>query len=48
MATVEYMRFTVEEVRDGRADGWRFWAGWFERSSGLTWAWYCREASDDG
>ena len=48
MATVEYMRFTLDEVRNGRAAGWRFWSGWFERASGLTWAWYVREVRDDG
>ena len=47
METVEYMRFTLEEVRAGRAAGWRFHAGWFVRASGLTWAWYVRELGEE-
>lgn len=36
-------RFTREEHERGNSTGWRFEAGWFERASGLTWAWFSRE-----
>jgi len=41
-------RFTKEEVERGDAAGWRLWCGWFERASGLRWAWFRREESNDG
>ena len=48
MKTAEYMRFTVDEVQQGKAAGWSFAAGWFRRASGLIWAWFRREVPDDG
>ena len=41
-------RFTNDEVERGDAVGWRLWCGWFERASGLRWAWFIREEQDDG
>ena len=37
----EYMRFTVEEVNAGLADGWTLSAGWFW-AQGTAWAWFRR------
>ena len=45
MVAFEVQRFTREEVSEGKANGWRFHAGWFERCSGLEWAWFIREAT---
>ena len=41
MATVEYQRFTVEEVNAGRAAGWTLAVGWF-RAQQSAWAWFWR------
>jgi len=43
--TREFMRFTLDEVNAGKADGWAFAAGWFPFQTSW-WAWFCREASD--
>ncbi len=47
MATVDYHRFTLEEIRQGKAAGWSFAAGWFRRVSGLTWAWFWRPTDEE-
>ncbi len=46
MATTEYMQFTIEDHREGRTAGWNFAAGWFQFTSGLTWAWFWRPADE--
>ena len=40
----EVRRFTREEHDRGDTAGWRLQAGWFERASGLRWAWFSRDA----
>ena len=40
MVAFEVQRFTQEEHERGETMGWRFFAGWFQRSSGLRWAWF--------
>lgn len=40
---IEFMRFTQEQHARGETAGWRFEVGWFERASGLHWAWFSRE-----
>ena len=45
VAIVEMRRFTLQEFERGDADGWRLHAGWFERCSGLRWAWFARDVS---
>jgi hypothetical protein len=47
MVAFDVRRFTKEEVERGEARGWRLWCGWFERASGLTWAWFRRDVEDD-
>jgi hypothetical protein len=36
------MRFTREQHERGETAGWRFEIGWYERASGLRWAWFSR------
>jgi len=43
MVAFEVRRFTLREAKQGKAAGWYFLAGWFERSSGLRWAWFIRD-----
>ena len=43
----EFMRFTVEEVNAGRADGWVLAAGWF-CTQGTAWAWFQKVRKDHG
>ena len=45
METGEYMRFTIEEVNAGRAEGWTFLYGWFPFQAS-HWAWFRREVRD--
>ncbi len=40
---VEFQRFTREEHDRGDTAGWRFEIGWYERASGLQWAWFSRD-----
>ena len=42
-AIVEYQRFTREQFERGETKGWRFSSEWFERCSGLRWAWFQRD-----
>jgi len=42
----DVMRFTKEEHERGDAEGWRLWAGWYERASGLRWAWFVRSVDE--
>ncbi len=39
----EVRRFTLREHEQGLTAGWRLAAGWFERASGLRWAWFVRD-----
>ena len=41
--TLDLRRFTRQQHERGDTTGWRFEAGWFERDSGLQWAWFSRE-----
>ena len=42
-----FHRFTRLEHDHGDTTGWRFEAGWFQRVSGLEWAWFRREVEDE-
>ena len=44
----EVQRFTRQQNECGETAGWRRWSGWFQRASGLEWAWFRREVNDDG
>ncbi len=46
MATADYRRFTLDEILQGKGAGWNFAAGWFQFTSGLTWAWFWRPADE--
>lgn len=45
---VEMVRFTRLDHEKGHTAGWHFEVGWFERASGLEWAWFSREVQADG
>jgi hypothetical protein len=38
----DYMRYTRLQHARGDSAGWRFECGWFQRASGLEWAWFSR------
>ena len=42
----EVQRFTWAQHETGATRGWWFYAGWFQRASGLRWAWFARPWSD--
>jgi hypothetical protein len=44
---VEYMRFTVQEVAEGRADGWTLACGWFPFQQTM-WAWFRQTPTHQG
>lgn len=45
--TREMRRVTLAEVERGDAVGWQFEVGWFERASGLKWAWWSRTVDEE-
>lgn len=42
----EVHRFTWAQHEAGVTRGWRLYAGWFQRASGLRWAWFARPVSN--